>query len=37
MLSMIRGNGLTLIRLFIFKMYIIHIQHGGEPDMEKAL
>lgn len=30
MLNMIRGNGLTLMRLFILKMCIIHIQHGGK-------
>lgn len=37
MLSMIKGNGLRVIRLFIFKMYITHKNHGGEPDRKKSL
>lgn len=32
----VRGNGLKLIRLFIFRMCTMHIQHGEETDKKKS-
>lgn len=37
MLNMIKGNGTKVIKLFIFKIHILHIHQGVEPDRNKAL
>lgn len=37
MLNMIKGNGTKVIKLFIFKIRILHMHQGVEPDRKKAL